>query len=165
MLLRFIRWAGLVYGTWYKIVNDRMGVRRARGQNRNLPPALKLGLWNKYFWKKMKSASFRLIDLILAMTVFLPVWNSHCTRVRFTIIVSCSDELAFPHVPSFACRGGVRKSRADCSTVGLYCVIITWQQICKGSLCILWQAFCCMRLLNAHILAGNAARQWPCWLR
>ena len=23
-----------------------------------------------------------------------------------------------------------------------------------------WQAFCCMRLLNADILAGNAARQW-----
>jgi len=25
------------------------------------------------------------------MTVFLPVWNSHCTRVRFTDIVSCSQ--------------------------------------------------------------------------
>jgi len=24
--------------------------------------------------------------------------------------------------------------RADCSTVGLYCVTITWQQIVKGSL-------------------------------
>jgi len=23
-----------------------------------------------------------------------------------------------------------------------------------------WQAFCCMRLLNADVLAGNAARQW-----
>jgi len=32
--------------------------------------------------------------LILAMTVLLPVGNSHCTRVRFTVIVSCSDELA-----------------------------------------------------------------------
>jgi len=29
---------------------------------------------------------FRLIDLNFAMTVFLPVWNSHCTRVRFTVI-------------------------------------------------------------------------------
>jgi len=28
MLLRFIRRAGLVCGTSYKIVNDRMGVRR-----------------------------------------------------------------------------------------------------------------------------------------
>jgi len=46
----------------------------------------KLGLRTKYFWKELKSASFRLIGLILAMTVFLPVWNSHCTRVRFTVI-------------------------------------------------------------------------------
>jgi len=68
--------------------------------------------------------------------------------------------LQFTHVPSFACRGGLRKSRADCSTVGLCCVTITWQQICKGSLYIRWQTFCCMRLLNAGILAGNAARQW-----
>jgi len=42
--------------------------------------------------------------------------------------------LQFTHVPSFACRGGLRKSREDCSTVDLYCVTITWQQICKGSL-------------------------------
>jgi len=28
------------------------------------------------------------------------------------------------------------KSRADCSTVGLYCVTITWQQIFKISLYI-----------------------------
>jgi len=28
------------------------------------------------------------------MTVFLPVINSHCIRVRFTVTVSCSDEFA-----------------------------------------------------------------------
>jgi len=44
--------------------------------------------------------------------------------------------LQFTHVPSFACRGGLRKSQADCSTVGLRCVTMTWQQICKGSLYI-----------------------------
>jgi len=42
--------------------------------------------------------------------------------------------LQFIYVPSFACRGGLRKSRADCSTVGLYWVTITWQQIFKSSL-------------------------------
>jgi len=69
--------------------------------------------------------------------------------------------LQFTHVPFFVSRSGLRKSRADFSTVSLYCVTITWQQICKGSLYILrWQAFCCMRLLNADILAGNTARQW-----
>jgi len=44
--------------------------------------------------------------------------------------------LQFTRVPSFACRGGLRMSRADCSIVGLYCVTISWQQICKGSLYI-----------------------------
>jgi len=44
--------------------------------------------------------------------------------------------LQFTHVPSFACRGGLPKSRSEISTVGLYCVAITWQQICKGSLYI-----------------------------
>jgi len=43
--------------------------------------------------------------------------------------------LQFTHV-TFTCRGGLRKSRADCSTVGLRCITITWQQICKGSLYI-----------------------------
>jgi len=36
------------------------------------------------------------------MTVFLLVWNSHCTRVRFTVTVSCSDELAV-HSCLFLC--------------------------------------------------------------
>jgi len=27
------------------------------------------------------------IDLILAMAVYLPVWNLHCIRVRFTVTV------------------------------------------------------------------------------
>jgi len=43
--------------------------------------------------------------------------------------------LQFTHVPS-AYRGGLRKSWADCSTVGLYCVTIPLQQTCKGSLYI-----------------------------
>jgi len=44
--------------------------------------------------------------------------------------------LQFIHVPSFACRGGLRMSRADCSIGGLYCVTISWQQLCKVSLYI-----------------------------
>jgi len=68
--------------------------------------------------------------------------------------------LQFTYVPSFACRSELRKSRADCSTVGLHCATIAWQQICKGSLYVKKQAFCCMILLNTDILAINAARQW-----
>ena len=53
--------------------------------------------------KKLKWAShFRLTYLILAMTAFLPVWNSHCTRVRFTVTMSCSDGLAI-HSCLFLC--------------------------------------------------------------
>jgi len=33
------------------------------------------------------------------MTVVLLVWNSHCTRVRFTVILSCSDEFAVHSCP------------------------------------------------------------------
>jgi len=44
--------------------------------------------------------------------------------------------LQFTHVSSFAWRGGLRKSRADCSAVGLYCVAIPWLQTCKDSLYI-----------------------------
>jgi len=28
------------------------------------------------------------------MAVYFPVWHSYCTRVRFTALVSCSDERA-----------------------------------------------------------------------
>jgi len=42
----------------------------------------------------------------------------------------------FTHVSSFACRVGLRKSRADRSAVGLYCVTIPWLQTRKGSLYI-----------------------------
>jgi len=47
-----------------------MGVHMGE-QTGHLTPAWKLGLRTKYFWKSLKPASyFRLIDLILAMTVF-----------------------------------------------------------------------------------------------
>jgi len=51
--------------------------------------------WTKYFWKNLKLASSIPINLFDSWNdSFLPVWNSHCTRVRFTVIVSCNDELA-----------------------------------------------------------------------
>jgi len=36
----------------------------------------------------MKSAAqVRLTDLILAVTLYLPVWHSRCARARFTVLV------------------------------------------------------------------------------
>jgi len=70
-----------------------MGVRR-EGQNGHLPP-LEIESRNQNFLENVKSvAQFRLIDFILAMTVYLPVRHSHCTRVTFTVLVSCSGEFA-----------------------------------------------------------------------
>jgi len=63
----------------------------AGGANARFPP-WKLGFEpniSRKTWSR--HLKFRLIDLIFAMTVFLPVWNSHCTRVKFTVTVSCSD--------------------------------------------------------------------------
>jgi len=40
------------------------------------------------------ATQFRFIDLFLAITVHLQVSHSHGTRVRFTVLVACSAELA-----------------------------------------------------------------------
>jgi len=45
------------------------------------------------------AAQFRLIDLSLAITVYLPVRLSHGTRARFTVLVSCSAEFAVHSCP------------------------------------------------------------------
>jgi len=34
------------------------------------------------------------------MTAYLPVRNLHCTRARFIVLVSCSDELASAPFPA-----------------------------------------------------------------
>jgi len=97
-----------------------MGVRRG-GQNGHLP-LLEIGPKNQNFLENMKSAvQFRLINWILAMTVCLPVRHSHCTRARFTVLVSCRSELEV-HL----CSIGRPNLWADSSAVGLYCVTITW---------------------------------------
>jgi len=67
---------------------------------------------------------------------------------------ACSS-LMSPPLPEEA---GCASRKADCSTVGLCCVTITWQQIFKVHFMLRQQAFCCMRLLGVRILAGNAAR-------
>jgi len=33
------------------------------------------------------------------MAVYFQVWHSNCTRARFTVLVSCSDELAVHSCP------------------------------------------------------------------
>ena len=38
-----------------------------------------------------------LVELILATAVHFPVWHSHCTGAKFTVLVSCRDELLTVH--------------------------------------------------------------------
>jgi len=68
----------------------------AGGEKRAFFPLLGIGTKKQIFLENLKSASwFRLIGLILAITVYLPVvWYPLYTRVSFTILVWCSDELA-----------------------------------------------------------------------
>jgi len=44
-----------------------------------------------------------LTELILAMPVYFPVWHSHCTRVSFTVLVSCRGELRTVHSCPLIC--------------------------------------------------------------
>ena len=113
-----------VLNSWYV---KTMSVRR--GAKRTFAPLWKLGLRTKFFYKTWRQQF--IIDLFLAMTVYFPLWHSHCRRGRFTVLVSCSGELAVRSLPlaSFACRGRLPKLRANCSTVGLCCVTIARQQI------------------------------------
>ena len=108
-----------------------MGVRR-REQNEHSPP----GNWD---WEAKISRKRKISTLILITRVnfcndSLPISHSHCTRVRLTARVTCSDELAIHLTRFFACRGRLRNSGANYFTVGLFCVTITWQQIFEDAL-------------------------------
>jgi len=60
---------------------------------------------------------------------------------------------------STACRGKLPNLRADCFTVGLYRVIIAWQQIFKCSLQVTILGVLSHVTLERDILSGNVARQ------
>jgi len=48
------------------------------------------------------------------MSVYLPVWNSSCTKASFTVLVSCNDEIAVHSCPLLACPHKLRNLRAAC---------------------------------------------------
>ena len=65
------------------------------GVKRAFAPPLEIGTKKPKFLENLKSASwFRLIDLIIAITLDLPAWHSHCIRASFSLVVWRSDELA-----------------------------------------------------------------------
>jgi len=85
------------------------------------------------------------MDLILELTVYLPVWHSHCIWARFSVLVSCSGEHAVHSCQLLGCRSRLRNLRAVCSTVVFYLVGVLQHVTAER------------RYL---ISAGNAARQW-----
>jgi len=134
-----------------------MGVRRRRKSG---ILSLEIGIKNEIFLEKPEVGILIPINWFNSCNdSFLLVWNSHCSRVRFTVIVSCSDELAVLSCPSCACRGGLRKSREDCSAVGLYCVTNMATNLQRFTLYyggrgfVVWD---CWTHTSWH--AGNAAR-------
>jgi len=90
-------------------------------------PSLEIKTKNQNFLENLTSgAQFRIIDLILTMTVYLLVWYSHYTRARFTVRVCCSGELAVHSCPLLCLQGKVAKLANEL----FYCSsLLSWQQI------------------------------------
>jgi len=104
----------LVCVNWYKIVSDRMGVRR--GKKRAFA-TLEIGIKNQIFLENPEVGILIPINWFDSCNdIFLPVWNSRCTRVRFTVIVPCSDELAIHSCPLLCLQRRVAKVAS-----GLFC--------------------------------------------
>jgi len=71
-------------------LNNSHGRPQGGKNGHSLP--LEIETKNENFLEKLKSAAqFQSIDLILAMAAYLPVWHSHCTQARFTVLVLCTD--------------------------------------------------------------------------
>jgi len=94
------------------------------------------------------------------VTVCFPVWHSHCTRSRFTVMVSCNDGLAV-HLCLLLC---LQRHVAKLAS-RLFCC---WSLLCNNSMATNLQRFTSrygsrrfVALLNAD-LAGDAVRR-ECW--
>jgi len=113
-----------------------MGVNN-KGAKWSFDPLLEIGAKNQNFVAILKSrAQFRLnwfnscIDSLFAgMTPTMQKKQVHCPGVLQGWVCNSLMSAALP-----VCRGKLRNLRGDCSTVGLYCVTITWQWILTCSL-------------------------------
>jgi len=93
------------------------------------------------------------------MTVFC-LWNSHCTRVRFSVTVSCSDELAVYSCPLLCPQRWVAKAASGLFHCWFSLRSNNMATNLQSSLYIMVADVLLHKLWNAHVLAGNAARQW-----
>jgi len=71
---------------------------------------LQIGIKNQIFlWKPEVGILIPINWFDSCNDSVLPVWNSHCTRVSFTVTVSCSDELAVHSCPLLCLQRWVAK--------------------------------------------------------
>ena len=114
---------------------NQRGRPQGGGQNGNCPP-LEIGINNQKILEKPEVSSLIPINWFSSYTDSFFTGMMHCTKADPGSQSWChaTMSLQFIHVPSFACRGRLRKLRAGCSTDGLYWARIAWQQIFKGSL-------------------------------
>ena len=113
-----------------KIVVTLPAWASAGGGNGHLLP-LVIGTKNQKFLEKPEVSKSIPINCFNACNDSLFVG---ITLILHKIQVHCSDVVMsshFTHVRYFDCRDRFRNVRAYCSTVGLYCVTITWQQVKK----------------------------------
>jgi len=79
------------------------GHGRPQGGKPVFASPLEIGTKTQTFLARKRKIS----SLILAMTVCWPIWHSHCTKVRFTVLViTCGDELAIHLIPSLTAGAG-----------------------------------------------------------
>ena len=83
------------------------------------------------------------------MTVSLPVWNSHCTRVRFTVTVSCSNELAV-HSCTLICQ---QRLAAKVASGLFYC----WSLLRNNNMATNLQKF-------SLYYGSRRFVAWDCWM-
>ena len=91
------------------------------------PSQLEIGTKNQNFLENLTSAAqLRLIDLFIALTVYFPISSSHCTRIRFIVLVSCSGELAVHSFPLLFLQRQAGKLAIGC----FYC----WSLLCNNNM-------------------------------
>jgi len=135
--------------------------RRPQGGEWAFAP-LEIEFKNHKFLENLKSAVlFLLIDLILAMTVYLPAMYPYCTRARFTALMSCSDELAVHSCPLLCLRRQVAKRASRL----FYCwTLLRNNYMVTNLLVFTWnygrRRFAACDCSKQTYSVGNAARQW-----
>jgi len=95
------------------------------------------------------------------MPIYFPVWHSHCTRASFTVLVSCRDELRTAHsCPLICLQRQVAKRGKE---LFHYWPLLRSNNMATNSSKVHFKlrqwVFCRLWLLNAGILASNAAWQ------